>query len=263
MLQKRFGQEFEPDTEERPDGAAAAVETARSITSVPLGAPKEEKKDEEKVSMFWRVFGGTILSIVALVSITLFNNLQGSITDLRNELSREREARSGLAKKDEMDTRMKTQYDRIRGVEGFKTDIETMKERTGANAAAVETVRKELSTSVDMLKKDTAGLEVIKERVASLEGVKKDIAGLDAMKEKITALTADLKTTREELQKAKEEVEKNKASDLERKAFRDSQAKQLDETLKELQKSVQACREKIARLEGATTPEKKKPMDNP
>lgn len=259
MLQKRFGQEYENDERTENDPTAAAVETARSITSFPLASPKDEKKEEEKLSLFWRVFGGTILSIVALVCITLYNNLQGSISDLRTELSREREARATLAKKDEVDSRIKTQYERIRAVEAFKSDIDTAKERF----AAAETSRKDLSASLDMLKKETAGIEVIKERIAMLEGVKKDIAGLDALKEKLTAVNVDLKTVREEIQKASQEVEKNKAADLERKASRDVQAKQLDETLKELQKNVQACREKIARLEGSQPPEKKKTGDNP
>ena len=267
MLPKRFGQETDTDQEGRGEAVttAAAVETTRSITSLPLASPRDEKKEEEKISLFWRVFGGTILSIVALVSITLFNNLQSSISDLRGELSREREARATLAKKDDVDSRIKTQYERIRVIEGYKAEIEAMKERAAANAMAAETLRKDLSGSLDAVKKETAGIEVIKERIALLETLKKDVAALDALKEKLTATNADLKAIREEIGKASQEVEKNKSADLERKAFRDAQAKQWEDTIKELQKDVQACREKIARLEGSqpANPEKKKVDEKP
>ena len=217
-----------------------AVETARSASQPPAAKTADPKKDEEKIHVFWRLFGGTVLSIVALVAITLYNNINGSISDLRQELSREREARAALAKKDDVDARAKTQWDRIRAVEGFKADIEAVKERTAANAAGVEAVKREAT-----------GLEVLKERVAQLEALRKEVAGLDAVKEKLAAATADLKAFRDDVQKVQQELERNKSGDHERKAFRDAQAKQLDDAMKELQKGLMDCREKLARLEGA------------
>lgn len=237
MLQKRL----DGDTEEQQHSTVAFFETARAGTLPGTAAGKPaEKKEEEKISLFWRLFGGTVLSIAALVAITLYNNINGNINDLRAEVGREREARAGFVKKEEADARTKSQYERIRAVEGYRVDIEAVKERAAVAVAGVEAVKKE-----------TAGFELLKERVAAVETVKKDVAGIDALKEKLTAATADLKAFRDEVQKLQQELEKNKASDLERKAFRDAQARQLDETIKELQKGVQACREKIARLEGA------------
>ena len=72
------------------------AETFRSA-SAPSAAHPPAHKDEEKMSVFWRVFGGTILSIVALVGITIFNNIQSSITELRGEITRSREALAGVA----------------------------------------------------------------------------------------------------------------------------------------------------------------------
>jgi len=243
---------MDQENEETPGGSGtlSMFETARSAANPP-GRPAAEKKDDEKISLFWRVFGGTILSIAALVAITLFNNTTSTINDLRNDIAREREARAGMVKKEDVDARMKSQYDRIRTVEGYKADIEAVKERVAANGAAVDAARKDLGSSIDLLKKDNAGLDLLKERVAAVEGLKKDVAGIDGLKEKLAGLTTDLKAARDEAMKVREELEKNKASDLERKTFRDSQAKQLDETLKELHQGLQTCREKIARLEGA------------
>lgn len=270
MFQKRV--EHEGDESVGQNGTLAAAETLRSAAA----GPAEKKSGDEQVSIFWRVFGGTLLSVVALAAITLYNNLSSNIAELRSELSREREARTGLVKKDDNDTRVKTLYERIRGVEAHKTEIETLKERATVNAAAIEglrkdhaaamegvkkdaaaaleAVKKDATAALDSVRKDAAGVDVLKERVASLETVKKDIASLEVVKEKLTGAAADLKTVRDELQKVQQEVERNKASDLERKSSRDIQARQIDETLKELQKGLQDCREKIARLEGGAQP---------
>src|SRR5580700_872640 len=64
MLQKRT----ESDDEGMDRCAQmAALETGRSVAESSGEKPPEPKKEEEHVSLFWRIFGGTILSIVALV----------------------------------------------------------------------------------------------------------------------------------------------------------------------------------------------------
>lgn len=269
MFQKR---EQEQEDQQGRNGTVAAAETFRSAAES-SGKPAEAKGDDNQVSVFWRVFGGTILSIVALAAITLYNNLSSGISDLRTELNREREVRAGLVKKEDNDTRVKTIYDRIRTIEGYKVEIEALRERTGTNtaaiegtrkdnaaaleavkkdaAAAVEGVKKDAATALESVRKDAAGMDVLKERVAGLESVKKDVAALEVVKERLASAAADLKTVRDDLQKVQQEVERNKASDLERKTSRDTQAKHVEDALKDLQKGLQDCREKIARLEGA------------
>jgi chromosome segregation ATPase len=165
-------------------------------------------------------------------------------------------------KKDEFNSRTATQYERIRAAEGVKVELEGMKEKVNGNAAAVEAVKrdtaavvealkKDATAAADLIKKDVAALEVLKERVGLLEVLKKDVAGLDALKEKLTASAADLKVLHADVQKLHAEVDRNKVYDLERKALRDGQHKQLEEALKEVQKGLQDCREKLARMEGA------------
>lgn len=259
MSSKRGGPQ--PDESLEQTGEMAAYETTRSAAD--SGADKAApKKDEEHISVFWRVFGGTILSIVALVAITLYNNMSSSITELRAEVSREREARAELVKKDEFNTRVTAQYERMRAIDTVKVELEGMKEKVNGSAAAVDAVKRDTNATLDAMKKDAAAnteamkkdaaaLEVLKERVVLVEGVKKDIAGLDALKEKLTTAVAELKTVRDDVQKLNLEVDRNKLSDLERKSLRDAQHKQVEEALKELQKGLQDCREKLARMEGA------------
>src|SRR4051812_32032985 len=107
------------ETQER-NGEVTMLETVRSAADSSSDKPEPKKKDEEGMSLFWRVFGGTILSIVALVSITLYNNMSSSITELRAEVSREREARAELVKKDEFNARVTAQYERMRGIDSLK-----------------------------------------------------------------------------------------------------------------------------------------------
>jgi vacuolar-type H+-ATPase subunit I/STV1 len=263
MFSKRPGNGQDESPE--PNGTPVVAETLRAVAAA-HHRDSDGPKDEEKMSLFWRVFGGTILSIAALVSITLYNSLQSGIAELRAELGRERaaaaglakkedldkerEARAAFAKKDDVDSRMTKQYERIRAIEAQKADIEALRERVAGNTAAVDAVRKETGAAVEAVKRETAGLELLRERVAAVEALKKEVAGLDAVREKLAALAADLKAAREEVARAQREVEGNKVADLERKAFRDAQARQVDEAIKELQKGVQDCREKLARLEG-------------
>ena len=243
-------------------GEMAALETARSAIESSREKPEEKKNPEESISLFWRLFGGTVLSIAALVAITLYNHTSSSINELRAEVSREREARAELVKKDEFSSRNTSLYERIRGIDALRAELEGLKEKVHNNAAAVETARKDTAAAVDgvrkdsaaiadAMKKDAAALEVLKERVTGVEAVKKDIASLETIKEKLAAATVDLRTLRDDLAKLTGEVEKNKSYDLERKALRDSQHKQIEDTLKEVQKGLQDCREKLARLEGA------------
>lgn len=260
----------------RTDSTPSITQVLRAVDEASkagrLAAP--DKKDDERISLFWRVFGGTILSIGALVVITLFNNVVSTISELRaevskanearntavaelrTELAKASEARADLVRKDEFNTRMTSSWDRMQTLQqqnntqnatltSLKTEIDGLKERAAKQTADIDAARKDGATTVDAVKKEQAAIN---------ETVKKDVAALDLLKEKLVALTADLKIDREEVQKLRQDVSRNQAYDLERKERRDTQFKQVDETMKELTKGLQDCREKLARLEGLYAP---------
>jgi archaellum component FlaC len=259
VLQKRFGTNAAAD----PDAQMAALETARAASTPGPGVEDKpsKKSDDEKLSIFWRVFGGAILSVCALIILTLFNNLYSNITELRNELNREREARAEFIRKDDFNMRTSSLYDRIGSTEGLKAELEGLRERVSGNVALIESVkrdstttletaRKELAACAENMRKDAAALEVVKERVVNLEAMRKELASIETLKERLSALTSELKATRDEMVKIQQEIEKNKIGDMERKAARDAQYKQVEDALRELQKGLQDSREKLARLEG-------------
>ena len=230
MLHKRIDQSDEVETLAKSTNSTAAAETARSSADSSAPGKPENTGDDHQISLFWRVFGGTILSMVALGAITLYNSISTSIAELRNELNREREARAELVKKDEFNARTSSQYDRIHSFEGLKADFEGLKERANASNASLEGLKKDVGTTADVAKKDGASLEILKDKLANA--------------------VMDLKSTRDDLMKIQQEQERNRAADLERKTNHDTQYKQVEETLKELQRGLQDCREKLARIEG-------------
>jgi hypothetical protein len=63
--------------------------------------PKPAAKGEEAMPVFWRIFGTTVLSIAALVAVTLYQQLSGSIGELRNQCHALSEMCGDLVKKDE------------------------------------------------------------------------------------------------------------------------------------------------------------------
>jgi predicted nuclease with TOPRIM domain len=245
---KRTGTGDEQELNGQPDGTP--IMAGGMWAGVPH--PQPEKKDEEKMSLFWRVFGGTILSIAALVAITVFNNILTSITELRaevaraneartaavtelrTELAKAQEARGDLIRKDEFNSRLSNNWDRVQAVQ----------QQTNAQNATLTS----LKTELDGLKDRTA------RQAADGEAIRKDVAAMDLIKERLMVLSADLKGSREELAKVRGEVDRNTAQDQERRDRRDAQYKQIDEVLKELQKGLQDCREKLARLEGQYGP---------
>ena len=190
------------------------------------GGGKPGRSDDERMHIFWRVFGGTIVSIVALAAITLFNNLTSSISELRAEITRLNEARAEMVKKDEFNTRLSTSYERI----------QTLLAQNNTQNATLTSHRTEL--------------DGIKERMAGVEAVRKDLAVIEAMKEKLATLTADARTHRDDYHRLRQDVDRNQAADQERKARRDEQYQELEKTLKEMRAAIQGCEVKLARLEG-------------
>ncbi len=263
MAMKRIEQDDQAGSSSPPDAMPSEFQAMRLATH----AGPDGRADEDRFTLFWRVFGGTILSIFALAAVTVYNNLTTSVSELRSELhrvnndlrgevARANEARADLVRKDEFNSRLTTVWDGIKtmqaqtigsttAVTAQRGDQEAMKERVAKVVADFDAFRKESTLAADAVKKETAGIT---------DTLKKDVAALDSLKDKLTAVATDVKLTRDEVTRVRTELDRNQAYDHERKESRDRQYKVFDETTKELLKAVQDCREKIARLEGQTTP---------
>ena len=237
--------------------------------------PADHPHDDQKMSLFWRVFGGTILSIAALVAITLFNNITtgiadlraevvkanearaSAVNDLRAEIARGADARAELLRKDEFNSRIATAW----------TEVRTVQAQNNAQNATLTSLKTELDGLKERLTRQGADADgVRKDHAAITEAMKKDIAALEVLKERLAALAVESAAGRELVTKLREDVNRNQAYDQERKERRDVLQKQAEEAMKELARGLQDCREKLARLEGLTAPAgppaPKKPADS-
>lgn len=202
--------------------------------------PAETKPDENGgISVFWRVFGGTIISICALVGITLYNSMNSQISELRNEIHKLNDARAELIKKDEFSNRVNSYWERVQL-------LQTQNNEQNANIRAMR-------AEIDAYK------EKITRTGTDIDTAKKDLASIEAMKEKLTSLATDVKAVRDDSLKLRQDVDKNLASDQDRKTRRDEQYKEFDKSLKDLTATIQALQIKLARLEGATSVPTEKP----
>jgi DNA repair exonuclease SbcCD ATPase subunit len=193
----------------------AVIVAASAVRPIDMRSPEPAKSahPDDRVSMFWRVFGGTILSIFALVAVTLYNNLQSNVTELRAELSRVNEARAELVKKEEFNSRMQSMWDRMQALQELKVTV------TG-----------------------------IKEQVAGFNEKQGDVKGL---LDKLAAVEAKLKAAEDDHKTlAKAEL---MVTALEQKtAARDAQLKAAEDERKEMVKQLAELRERLAKVEGAT-----------
>ncbi len=261
MAVKRNGSDDGYDHEAgSPNGTATEAYLMR-----PAGPPPraDHATGEERMSIFWRVFGGTILSIAALAAVTMYNAVTTNVSELRSELARGRaeldranadiraelsrshEARADLLRKDEFSTRMTTSWDAVRAIQAQNT----------TQNATLAAQRTELDALKDRANRQAADFEAVKkDQAATTDALKKDVAALDALKDRLAATATELKLVKDDTHLVKQQLDRNQAYDQERKEYRDKQSKLFDEAMKELQKGVQDCREKLARLEGPQGP---------
>ena len=279
MAAKRGGGDDGSEYEIGSNGPAQATAEAflgRPTLPVPSAKahPPADKPGEEKISLFWRVFGGTLISVAALAVVTMYNavttnvsELRGELArtsaelsrqqaDLRTDLGRSNEAKADLLPKAEFATRMTTAWDAVKNLQAQnntqnaalaaqRSELDGVKDRTNRQGTDFEVAKKDFAAALEALKKDQA---------AVTDALKKDLAAVEVLKDRLAAVAGDVKTAREEGAKVRAELDRNQAYDQERKDSRDKQAKAFDEAMKELAKGVQDCREKLARLEGQSGP---------
>jgi hypothetical protein len=213
---RRSGQDDTTIPDDRPTGALVLASAALRPADLRYPEPtaqREPTHPDERVSLFWRLFGGTILSILALVAITIYNHLATSISEVRAELNRVNEARAELVKKEEFNARTQSVWERVQALQELRVTVTGLKEQVAAGAekqADLKAVR------------DTLGL--VEQRLKTAEDDHKALAKAEL------AITA-----------------------LEQKgAAREAQLKAVEDDRKEMARQLQELRERLAKVEGAT-----------
>ena len=135
-----------------------AAETLRN--GAESAAAAESPRGEERLSIFWRVFGGTLLSIAALVVITVYNQFNTSLIDLRKEMNQLYENRAELLRKDEFNNRLSSVWTAMKDLQGTTQSLAALNERAKLleqhlerQARHAEEDRKELCRKLDEQRK--------------------------------------------------------------------------------------------------------------
>jgi hypothetical protein len=115
---------------------------------------------EEKISVFWRVFGGTLLSIAALVCMTIYQQFSASLTDLRAGINHLNEFYADVVKKDELKTHSNAIWTSLKELGNDVLPLKTQTTVIQGQLQAIEQERKDLAREVQQLR----------ERLATLEG---------------------------------------------------------------------------------------------
>jgi DNA repair exonuclease SbcCD ATPase subunit len=196
------------------DDIVLAAATLRGDARYPdAGLAHRGGSPEDRVSLFWRIFGGTILSIVALAAITLYNHQATSINELRAEINRLNEARAELVKKEEFNARTQNVWERVQSLQELRVTVGAIKEQLavyGDKQGELKAVRESLA--------------MIEQRLKSSEDDHKALARAELT---ITALE-------------------------QKSAARDAQLKAVEDDRKEMVRQLQELRERLAKVEGAT-----------
>ena len=140
------------DTDEQSDRGGSAALMVETFRSSHESSATKTKGDEDRMSVFWRVFGGTILSIVALAAITLYTTITSNISELRAEVSRLNESKAEWAKKDDVQT-LRTQTTTHAG---YRAEIDSLKERMSKYRVELDESKKESRLASEGIGKNQA-----------------------------------------------------------------------------------------------------------
>ena len=239
LVPKRIGRErlsLERDTN---DVSAVAVRVIESPHAKPM-----MDKPEDRMSLFWRVFGGTILSVAALIGVTLYNNLNSTISEIRADSTRTI---------NELRARIDAQND-SRGDLMRRADLEKALTALSARLDAMD----KLSSTIAAIKEQMTALSdksltAAKDQKDSQEAMKTAIA---ALRDKLTPAEQSLKTLEDD-RKTLTALQQMVAGMREKSAAQDVQIKTTETESKDIGKQITDLRERLTRLEARIEPAKK------
>ena len=144
-------------------------------------------KKESRVLMFWSLCGGSVLSIAAMVLITLYQQFVANLGELRSGLERLNESRGDFVKNDEFNNRMASVWSAMKDFQSASTTLTALKEQVALSqqqakdrdsaGAAVSAMKErcalleqQLKVGEDERKEMAHELQALRERQAVVEG---------------------------------------------------------------------------------------------
>jgi methyl-accepting chemotaxis protein len=133
-------------------------------------------KGEEKISLFWRLFGGTLLSIGALICITIYQQFNTALGEMRTNINRLTESRADLVSLNDFNTRTASLWTNLKDVQSATGTLSALKEHSSLLDQQIKSLQDQLnsrlqtvSASIRDLDGPLASAAALKERSALLE----------------------------------------------------------------------------------------------
>jgi hypothetical protein len=135
----------------------------------PPAAAPPVKKEEDRIPLMWRLSFGALLSLVALVCITLYHQLNNTLSALRSDVANVNAKSAALVSKDEfnkglieINSRNKTLQDSIKDLHQANAALLALRERSDQLKERLDKSdkkREELAEEVQRLRERLAVLE--------------------------------------------------------------------------------------------------------
>ena len=109
--------------------AAVLAEALRAAANAPESA-SGDGPGEARFPAAWRLFGGTLLSIVALVVITLCQQFSTGLGDLRKDVLHLSQAQGELVKAEDCNSRLRSLWQHIKELEAERATLVALKEKS-------------------------------------------------------------------------------------------------------------------------------------
>ncbi len=137
-----------------------AAETLRSVAAAcAQHKGKSQPQGEEKMSVFWRVFGSTLLSIGALIVLTVYQQFSTNLNELRAAIDHLSEVQADLVKKDDLNNRATLLWASLKDAGNDVALLKTKAALLENQAQESEKERKELHDKVEQLSERLTALE--------------------------------------------------------------------------------------------------------
>lgn len=218
------------------------IETLRNGASKTKVGEESQTTNQQPVSWFVQVFGGTLLSIMALTFFTIFNYFNNSLADMRREITQIVESRHDLVKKTDLESQIGTVQANFKEVNNGLSSVHALNERSRLLDQQLE---RQIKTGSEERKDLTSRLE--EQRKANLEERKDLTKKLEDVRKILDDERKDTQRKLEDQRKLAEEERKEWSRKLE-------EARKLGEDhRKELASKLQGLAERMATLEGRQT----------
>ncbi len=142
----------------QPASPLAAVEALRTAAS-----PATPSREEARVPLHWRLFGGTVLSLVGMLVLTLLQQLYSTLGDQRAELNRLEAAREDLVKREELNAQGLMVGSNFKELQSLSAAVTVLREQIALlerQAKEGEADRRELSRALRRVREQAAPPDV-------------------------------------------------------------------------------------------------------